>query len=81
MKILIIIPKYEKEVHSLVLELANYFGIWNVQYRVSDKYGKYVILVNGSVFAKARSLEGLRARFWRNWRLLKKYGYIPSRNR
>ena len=73
MRILIIIPKYEKAVHGLVLELANYFGINNVHYKVNNRYGKYVILVNGQVFAEANNIKALRARFWRNWRLLKKY--------
>jgi len=80
MRIRIIIPKYERKVHDVVLELASYFGINNVDFKVrKTPNNKYYILVNGSVFAESTSLEGVRIRFWRNWKLLKKYGYIPSR--
>ncbi len=65
----------ENKVAMLALELMYYFGV-NCVGRKPWRRRRYVVVLNGAVFAEAASAHGLRVRFWSNWRRAKLSGSV-----
>ena len=74
-RITVVAPEDTAELSKFILELQNYFGIDKIRMRMTS--GKfYKVFVDGSLFAAADSVPRLRARFWSNWRIMKKRGML-----